>query len=73
MSAAQGSEQPGSASGVSQPAAGPASLENHLGGADGRKYRQYQYELIEPFVGRSILEIGSGLGDFSRQFAARLD
>lgn len=73
MSAAQGSEQPGSASGVSQPAAGPAALENHLGGADGRKYRQYQYELIEPFVGRSILEIGSGLGDFSRQFAARLD
>jgi SAM-dependent methyltransferase len=70
---AQRPDQPGSAAEISQPPAGPASLENHLGGADGRKYRQYQYDLIEPFVGRSILEIGSGLGDFSSQFSDRID
>jgi SAM-dependent methyltransferase len=63
----------GSPAVVSQPAAGPASLENHLGGADGKKYRRYQRELIEPYIGRSILEIGSGLGDFTRQFADRTD
>jgi SAM-dependent methyltransferase len=66
-------DQTGSPAVVPQPAAGPASLENHLGGADGKKYRQYQYELIEPHIGRSILEIGSGLGDFTRQFADRID
>lgn len=58
---------------MSQPAAGPQSLENHLGGAEGRRYRAYQYDLIAPYVGRSLLEIGSGLGHFSEQFCARLD
>lgn len=58
---------------VSQPQAGPASLENHLGGAGGRRYRQYQHDLIAPYVGRSMLEVGSGLGDFAEQFCHRLD
>ena len=53
---------------VPQPAAGPTSLENHLGGADGQRYRKYQHGLIAPYVGRSLLEIGSGLGHFSEQF-----
>ena len=66
-------QRPDLAADMSQPPAGPAALENHLGGANGRKYREYQYELIAPFVGRSILQIGSGLGDFSRQFADRID
>jgi SAM-dependent methyltransferase len=58
---------------VAQPQAGPASLENHLGGAAGQKYRKYQFDLIQPYVGRSLLEIGSGLGDFSAQFQHRLE
>src|SRR5258708_13443793 len=61
------------ASPVSQPAAGPQSLENHLGGAEGKRYRAYQYDLIAPYVGRSLLEVGSGLGHFSQQFADRLE
>lgn len=56
-----------------QPAAGPQSLENHLGGAEGGRYRAYQRDLIAPHVGRSMLEIGSGLGHFSELFADRLD
>jgi SAM-dependent methyltransferase len=55
--------------GVPQPAAGPASLENHLGGADGQRYRRYQYRLVAPYIGRSLLEVGSGLGHFSEQFS----
>jgi SAM-dependent methyltransferase len=58
---------------VPQPAAGPASLENHLGGAEGQRYRQYQRDLIAPYVGQSMLEVGSGLGDFSEQFCDQLD
>jgi SAM-dependent methyltransferase len=51
-----------------QPAAGEGALENHLGGDDARNYRRHQYELVAPHVGRSMLEIGSGLGHFSEQF-----
>jgi SAM-dependent methyltransferase len=58
---------------VTQPPAGPASLENHLGGAEGQRYRRYQRDLIAPYIGRSVLEIGSGLGDFSAQFGSQLD
>src|SRR5260370_1705835 len=63
----------GQASPVSQPAAGPQSLENHLGGAEGNRYRAYQYDLIAPYIGRSLLEVGSGLGHFSQQFADHLE
>lgn len=76
MSAAhsgRSSGDPAGAPGIAQPQAGPASLENHLGGAEGARYRKYQYDLIEPYVGRSMLELGSGLGDFSEQFLNRLD
>ena len=58
---------------VVQPAAGEGALENHLGGDEARNYRKYEYDMIAPFVGRSMLEIGSGLGHFSEQFAGRLD
>lgn len=58
---------------VVQPAAGEGALENHLGGDEARNYRQYEYDMVSPHVGRSLLEIGSGLGHFSEQFAGRLD
>lgn len=56
-----------------QPAAGEGALENHLGGDEARNYRKYEHDMVAPHVGRSLLEIGSGLGHFSEQFAGRLD
>jgi SAM-dependent methyltransferase len=38
------------------------------GGADQPRYRRYQHELIAPHCGRSVLEIGAGLGEFAAQF-----
>ncbi|HEX6467826.1 MAG TPA: methyltransferase [Streptosporangiaceae bacterium] len=58
---------------VAQPAAGAGALENHLGGDEARNYRKYEYDMVAPHVGRSMLEIGSGLGHFSEQFAGQLD
>ncbi|WP_055483237.1 methyltransferase [Sphaerimonospora mesophila] len=58
---------------VVQPAAGDDALENHLGGDEARNYRQYEYDMVAPHVGRSMLEIGSGLGHFAEQFLPRLD
>lgn len=37
-------------------------------GADKPRYRRYQYDLIAPHCGRSILEVGAGLGEFAAQF-----
>lgn len=53
---------------VVQPAAGDEALENHLGGDEAKNYRQYEFDMVAPHVGRSMLEIGSGLGHFAEQF-----
>ncbi len=45
-------------------AAGPAEES----GADKPRYRRYQYDLIAPHCGRSLLEVGAGLGEFAAQF-----
>lgn len=58
---------------VVQPAAGDEALENHLGGDEAKNYRQYEFDMVAPYVGRSLLEIGSGLGHFAEQFLPRLD
>ncbi|MEU6410872.1 methyltransferase [Microbispora sp. NPDC046933] len=58
---------------VVQPAAGDEALENHLGGDEAKNYRQYEFDMVAPHVGRSLLEIGSGLGHFAEQFLPRLD
>jgi SAM-dependent methyltransferase len=60
-------------SGGEQPAAGEGNLENHLGGDEARNYRRYEFDTVAPHVGRSLLEVGSGLGHFSEQFSGRLD
>jgi SAM-dependent methyltransferase len=52
---------------------GSAALENHLGGEEARNYRRFEFETVAPHVGRSMLEVGSGLGDFASQFEGRLD
>lgn len=39
---------------------------------DKPRYRRYQYDLIAPHCGRSVLEVGAGLGEFAAQFAGLL-
>lgn len=41
--------------------------ENCLGGTAAPRYRQWEYDVVEPFLGRSVLEIGSGMGYFSEK------
>lgn len=58
---------------VTDDGAGHVNLENHLGGDEAENYRKYEFDMIGPHVGRSLLEVGSGLGDFSEQFEGQLD
>jgi len=44
------------------------SLED-TSGANQVRYRAFQFELIEPHCGESVLEVGAGLGEFASQFA----
>ena len=59
---------PGGGSGGAAP-----MLENHLGGEEARNYRRLEFDTVAPHVGRSLLEVGSGLGDFASQFVDRVD
>lgn len=34
------------------------------------RYRRYQFELISPHCGRSVLEVGAGVGEFAAQFSS---
>jgi SAM-dependent methyltransferase len=36
-------------------------------GADQRRYKAYQLELLRPHLGSSVLEVGAGLGEFASQ------
>src|SRR6476619_7390924 len=38
-------------------------------GADQRRYRAFQLELIAPHCGSSVLEVGAGLGEFAAQLS----
>jgi SAM-dependent methyltransferase len=57
---------PGQGTGAFHQATGRA-LENSSG-ADQRRYRAFQYDLIAPHCGPSVLEVGAGLGEFAAQF-----
>jgi SAM-dependent methyltransferase len=35
------------------------------------RYRRYLFELIEPHLGDSVLEVGAGIGDFAAQLTGR--
>jgi hypothetical protein len=35
------------------------------------RYRRYLFELVEPHLGDSVLEVGAGLGDFAAQLTGR--
>jgi SAM-dependent methyltransferase len=46
-----------------------ATCENAFGATAAPRYRQWEYDLIAPFLGNSVLEIGSGMGYFSEKLA----
>jgi SAM-dependent methyltransferase len=41
--------------------------ENAFGVTAAPRYRKWEYDLVAPFLGRSVLEIGSGMGHFSEK------
>ncbi len=43
--------------------------ENCLGGTPAPAYRQWEFDLVAPYLGRSVLEVGSGMGYFSQRLA----
>jgi hypothetical protein len=44
-----------------------ATCEHAFGVTAAPRYRQWEYDLVEPFLGRTVLEIGSGMGHFSEK------
>jgi SAM-dependent methyltransferase len=57
---------------VSGPGAQPfdsATCENAFGATAAPRYRQWEYDLVSPFLGRSVLEVGSGIGYFAEKLA----
>ena len=51
------------------PGAAPA-CEYAFGATAAPRYRQWEYDLVAPYLGRSVLEVGSGMGYFSEKLAA---
>ncbi|MCG5216828.1 methyltransferase domain-containing protein [Streptosporangium soli] len=47
------------------------TAESEDGGPDKPRYRRYQYDLIAPHCGGSVLEVGAGLGEFAAQFTGK--
>lgn len=45
------------------------TIENRLGGTAARRYRRWQIDTVRPYCGRTVLEVGPGMG----HFAAELD
>jgi len=41
--------------------------ENCLGGTAAPRYRQWEYDSVAPYLGSSVLEVGSGMGYFSEK------
>lgn len=46
-----------------------ASCESAFGATAAPRYRQWEYDLVAPHLGPSVLEIGSGMGYFSEKLA----
>ena len=51
--------------GLEQPTS--KGFENAFGATAAPAYRQWEYDLVAPFLGRSILEVGSGIGYFGEK------
>lgn len=48
-----------------------ATCENAFGATAAPRYRQWEYDLVAPFLGRSVLEVGAGVGHFSEKLVER--
>jgi SAM-dependent methyltransferase len=46
-----------------------ATCENAFGATAAPRYRQWEYDLVAPFLGRSVLEVGSGMGYFAEKLS----
>ena len=46
-----------------------ATCENAFGATAAPRYRQWEYDLVAPYLGRSVLEVGSGMGYFAEKLA----
>src|SRR3954447_1695867 len=46
------------------------TIENRLGGTAAPRYRAWQIDMVGPHCGRSVLEIGAGMGHFSAELDA---
>jgi SAM-dependent methyltransferase len=46
------------------------ACEYAFGATAAPRYRQWEYDLVAPYLGRSVLEVGSGMGYFSEKLAA---
>ena len=56
---------PARPAGLEQPTS--REFENAFGATAAPAYRQWEYDLVAPFLGRSILEVGSGIGYFGEK------
>lgn len=54
----------------SAPSAGFVSEHCH-GSTPAPRYRRYEYDLVAPHCGRSVLEVGAGMGHFSAELLGR--
>ena len=43
------------------------TIENRLGGTAAPRYRRWQIETVRPYCGRSVLELGPGMGHFAAE------
>jgi SAM-dependent methyltransferase len=46
-----------------------STCESAFGATAAPRYRQWEYDLVAPFLGRTVLEVGSGLGYFAEKLA----
>src|SRR3954447_11986944 len=50
------------------------TIENRLGGTAAPRYRKWQIDTVRPHCGRTVLELGPGMGHFAAELdALRLD
>src|SRR3954469_23509937 len=46
------------------------TIENRLGGTAAPRYRKWQIDLVRPYCGRNVLELGPGIGHFAAELEA---
>jgi len=54
-------------SGFDRPPADPAGAETLAIMSAAPQYNRWQYDVVAPFIGRRVLEVGSGIGTMSRE------